>query len=158
MEERDLIRQQISELAGVIARLSILQMKELMIETGLSHTQVMSLMRLNYHGGCGVSQLADHLGTTDAASSQMVQRLVTLNLVERTESHSDRREKKITLSAEGKKLVDRVIESRRKMIEDMIADLPADKQTAMIEAISLLVKSAHEYEDRQLEHGTLLGD
>lgn len=149
MEDRELLRQQINELAGIIARLSILQMKELMIETGLSHTQVMSLMRLNYRGGCGISQLADHLGTTDAASSQMVQRLVNLNLVERTESHSDRREKKITLSADGRKLVERVIDSRRKMIEDMIANLPVEKQPAMIEAISMLVKSAHDYEERQ---------
>jgi len=75
-----------------------------------------------------------------------VQRLVNLDLVERLESQEDRREKIISLTPRGKELVGRMVENRRKMIEELIRALPDDKQSMMIEAISLLVKSAHDYE------------
>jgi DNA-binding MarR family transcriptional regulator len=45
-------------------------------ESGLSMGQLTTLFRL-YHGGiCGVSDLGDHLGVTNAAASQMVDKLV----------------------------------------------------------------------------------
>jgi DNA-binding MarR family transcriptional regulator len=149
MTERDQIRASIGELAGILARLSITQMKDLMNETSLSHSQMFTLMQINFQGNCGVSKIADHLGTTDAASSQLVQRLVNLDLVERLESQEDRREKKISLTPRGKELVGRMVENRRKMIEELIRALPDDKQSMMIEAISLLVKSAHDYEQNK---------
>lgn len=146
MSDSEQIRQSISELAGIITRLSILQMKNLMNETGLSHSQMISLMQMNMQGCCGVSQIAEHLGTTDAASSQMVQRLVDMGLVEREESQEDRRAKKVSLTKKGKDLVNRLIENRRKMIEEMVNRLPEEKQTVMIESINLLLVSAREYE------------
>lgn len=149
MTERDQIRASIGELAGILARVSMTQMKDLMNEASLSHSQMFALMQISHQGNCGVSQIAGHLGTTDAASSQLVQRLVNLDLVERLESQEDRREKKISLTPRGKELVDRMVENRRKMIEELIRALPDDKQSMMIEAIGLLVKSAHEYEQNK---------
>ena len=149
MNDVDQIGVSIGELAGILARVGITQMKDLMNETSLTHSQMFTLMQINFQGKCGISQIADHLGTTDAASSQMVQRLVTLGLVERLESQEDRREKKISLSPHGKELVKRMVDNRRRMIEELIRNLPADKQAVLIEAISLLVKSAHVYEENQ---------
>ncbi|HEY4692277.1 MAG TPA: MarR family transcriptional regulator [Bellilinea sp.] len=149
MNDVDQIGVSIGELAGILARVGITQMKDLMNETSLTHSQMFTLMQINFQGKCGISQIADHLGTTDAASSQMVQRLVTLGLVERLESQEDRREKKISLSPHGKELVKRMVDNRRRMIEELIRNLPADKQAVLIEAISLLVKSAHDYEENQ---------
>ncbi|MRR29419.1 MarR family transcriptional regulator, partial [bacterium] len=142
MNDVEQIRASIGELAGILARVGITQMKDLMNETSLSHSQMFALMQINSRGNCGVSQIADHLGTTDAASSQLVQRLVTLDLVERLESQEDRREKKISLTPRGKELVGRMVENRRNMIEELIRALPPEKQAVMIEAIGLLVKSA----------------
>lgn len=149
MNDVNQIGASIGELAGILARLGITQMKDLMNETSLTHSQMFTLMQINSQKKCGISQIADHLGTTDAASSQMVQRLVTLGLVERLESQEDRREKKISLSPQGKELVKRIVDNRRRMIEELIRNLPADKQAVLIEAISLLVKSAHDYEENQ---------
>jgi DNA-binding MarR family transcriptional regulator len=150
MSEQENISAQIDELAGIIARLSVQQMKNLMNETGLSHSQLITLMRLNQRGGCGISKLASHLGTTDAASSQLVQRLVNLDLVERTESVSDRREKIINLTPEGKKLVERVIESRRGLIQELVQSLPVEHQSMMLQAIHFLVIKARDYENQQV--------
>ena len=146
MGDTEQIRRSISELAGIITRLSIIQMKELMNETGLSHSQMISLMQMHIQGCCGVSQIAEHLGTSDAASSQLVQRLVNLGLVERVESQEDRRAKKVSLTPKGKDLVERVVENRREMIEEMVDRLPVEKQLVMIESINLLLQSAREYE------------
>ncbi len=148
MEDLEQIKKLIDEFAGVIARISILQMKDMMNETGLSHSQMVSLMELNFKGHCGVSEIADHLGTTDAASSQLVQRLVTLGLVQREESTQDRRAKKITLTAYGKKIVDDVISNRKKMIVELVRNIPPEKHEAILEAISLMVKSAQDLEER----------
>ncbi len=156
MNDVEQIRASIGELAGILARVGITQMKDLMNETSLSHSQMFALMQINARGNCGVSQIADHLGTTDAASSQLVQRLVTLDLVERLESQEDRREKKISLTPRGKELVGRMVENRRNMIEELIRALPADKQAVMIEAIGLLVKSARDYEVNQRRQADLV--
>lgn len=153
MEDVEQLRKLVDKFAGVIARISIMQMKDMMNETGLSHSQMVSLMELNFKGHCGISEIADNLGTTDAASSQLVQRLVTLELVQREESTQDRRAKKITLTSKGKKIVSDVISNRKKMIFEMVQNIPPEKQESIMEAINLMMKSAHELEERTFREG-----
>ena len=83
------------------------------------------------------------------AANGIVQRDEALVAQHVDESQEDRREKKISLTPRGKELVGRMVENRRKMIEELIRALPDDKQSMMIEAISLLVKSAHDYEQNK---------
>ena len=45
-------------------------------QSGISMTQLSALMRLYHGGGCGVSDLGLHLGVTNAAASQMIDKLV----------------------------------------------------------------------------------
>lgn len=152
MNETDKIIASIHEFAGVFSRLSVLQMKKIMDENNLSNSQILSLMQINRQGPCGISQIAVQLGKTDAASSQMVQRLVEMDLVERAESTQDRRAKQISLTDKGKKLVDQMVENRRGLIEAIVDNLPLEKRQTTIEAITLLVKSAGEYEKKHYDN------
>lgn len=152
MNETDKIIASIHEFAGVFSRLSVLQMKKIMDENNLSNSQIFSLMQINRLGSCGISQIAMQLGKTDAASSQMVQRMVEMDLVERTESLQDRRAKQISLTDKGKKIVDQMVENRRGLIEAIVDNLPLDKRQSTIEAINSLVKSAGEYEKFQFDN------
>jgi len=111
-------------------------------ETGLSTTQLNTLMRLYYHHACPVSEIGDHLGITNAATSQMVQRLVEQGLLERTEDPTDRRVKQLTLTAEGRALIDQGIEARRRWLEDLTTALPAEQQTNIITALADLTSAA----------------
>ncbi|MHB8136045.1 MAG: MarR family winged helix-turn-helix transcriptional regulator [Anaerolineaceae bacterium] len=152
MNESEKIMASIHEFAGIFSRLSVLQMKKIMDENSLSNSQIISLMHMNRQGPCGISQIASQLGKTDAASSQMVQRLVEMGLVERAESLQDRRAKQISLTVKGKKLVDQMVENRRGLIEAIVDNLPLEKREATIEAITLLVGSAREYEKSHYEN------
>ncbi len=146
MDETEQMITSIHELAGMFSRLFVIQMKKIMDENGLSNSQMFSLMHMNRHEHCGISQIADQLGTTDAASSQMVQRLVNMGLVKRIESPEDRRAKQISLTNKGKQIVGRMVENRHDLIESIVKNLPSEKRQTTIEAISLLVQSARAYE------------
>lgn len=150
MTEVDQIQNSMNELAGIIARLSVIQMQKLMNEIGLSNSQMITLMQMNREGPCGVSQIAGRLGTTSAASSQMVQRLVELGLVQREEAAHDRRAKRISLTPQGKQVVDRMVENRVELLRAMVNNMPADRRAQAAETIELMVKSARAYEASQL--------
>jgi DNA-binding MarR family transcriptional regulator len=56
------------------------------------------------------------------------------------------------LTVKGKKLVDQMVENRRGLIEAIVDNLPLEKRQATIEAITLLVGSAREYEKNHYEN------
>ena len=70
-------------------------------DSGLSTSQVHALTRLYHTGSCGVSDIGDHVGVTNAAASQLVDRLVHLVLLKRVEDSTDRRVKHITITSLG---------------------------------------------------------
>jgi len=112
-------------------------------QAGLTMPQLITLIRL-YHnkGGCGVSDIGEHLGVTSAAASQMIDRLVNLGLLARTEDPQDRRAKQITLTSQGRLLMESAIAARRRWMEDLANSLPSDQQAAVQESLDLLVAAA----------------
>ena len=116
-----------------------------MEDYGLSMSQINVLMRL-YHqqNVCGVSDIGAHLGVTNAASSQLVERLVQMRLLERTEDPSDRRAKQIRLTPEGRALVERSIQARLEWMEQLTSNLTIDQQQHITEALTILNQAARE--------------
>lgn len=110
--------------------------------TGMSMGQLGTLMRLYHHGVCGVSDLGDYLGVTNAASSQMIHKLVEQGLLERTEDPNDRRNKLITLSPSGKKQVHEIIAARHTWMEDLASHLNLEDQQTIIFALISLTQAA----------------
>ena len=55
-------------------------------------------MRLYHKGSCDVTAISRYSGVTNAATSQLVDRLVEKQLVERTENAQDRRMKQLSLT------------------------------------------------------------
>jgi DNA-binding MarR family transcriptional regulator len=101
-------------------------------------------MRLYYGGSCGISDVGDHLGITNAATSQMVQRLVEQGLLERTEDPTDRRVKQLTLTTAGRALIRQGIEVRRRWLEELTAALPPEQQANIITALVDLTQAARQ--------------
>ena len=114
--------------------------------TGLSMPQVSALFHLHHANECGVSNIGEYLGVTNAAASQMIERLVQSGLVERTEDPGDRRVKQLKLTEKGDSLVQEGIELRRRWIEDLADALTIEEQEAIIAALSLLTNTAMEDE------------
>ncbi len=121
--------------------------KRFMDETGLSFSQVNVLMRL-YHGGkCGISEIGERLGITNAAASQAIDRLVNLNLIERTEDPVDRRAKQLALTPTGRSLIEKGFEARRNWISNLTGALNPEQQAQIILALTLLTEAARKTED-----------
>jgi DNA-binding MarR family transcriptional regulator len=104
-------------------------------------------MRLYHAGNCGVGDIGDHLGVTDAAASQMVDRMVQQGLLIRTEGSSDRRVRTVTLTVKARELVEAGIEARRRWLEDLTITLTPEEQESIIHALVLLTDAARKLED-----------
>jgi len=121
--------------------------KRFMDATGLSFSQINVLMRL-YHGGkCGISEIGERLGITNAAASQAIDRLVNLGVIERTEDPIDRRAKQLALTQVGRTLIETGFEARRNWISSLTDALNSEQQTLIISALTLLTEAARKTED-----------
>lgn len=111
-------------------------------DSGLSLSQLSTLFRIYHSKACGVSAIGDHLGVTNAAASQMVDRLVQLGLLERSEDPQDRRVRQLTLTAEGKKVVEESMAARRQWMVQLTDALTPQDQRAITAALTILTDAA----------------
>lgn len=113
-------------------------------EQGLSMAQIGPLMHLSRLGASGVSGMAEHLGVSSAAASQMLERLVQSGLVDRSEDPQDRRAKQVLLTARGREIVARVSEARARSLRTLADRLTAEERKQAIRTFELLRERAGE--------------
>jgi len=132
--------------AEIFMRRSMRDFIQFSKDSGLSVTQLSTLFRLHHKGFCGVSEIGDHLGITNAAASQMVERLVQLRLLERAEDPRDRRVKHLTLTVKGQELVQESIHARRRWMEELTNALTPQEHGLIIDALTILTAAARQLE------------
>jgi DNA-binding MarR family transcriptional regulator len=142
MSPTKVLTEVIREWSEVFMQRSMRDFKRFMDETGLSFSQISILMRLVHDKGTGVSEIGEQLGVTNAAASQAVERLVQLDLIERTEDPEDRRAKRLALTQKGRTLIEQGIEARSKWIEGVMDVLTPEQQNMIISALTLLNEAA----------------
>ncbi len=113
--------------------------------------QTSALFHLHHGNECGVSNIGEHLGVTNAAASQMIDRLVQNGLVERTEDPTDRRVKQLKLTEKGTALIQEGVELRHRWIEDLTNALTNEEQEAIIAALNTLTNTAKELEPSNIQ-------
>jgi DNA-binding MarR family transcriptional regulator len=118
--------------------------KRYMDASGLSHSQVNALMRLYHSEACGVSEIGEHVGISNAAASQMIDRLVQMGLVARAEKPDDRRAKQLTLTVKGRTLVEEGVEARSRWMEELTGILTEAQQSEISSALAQLIEAAHQ--------------
>jgi MarR family transcriptional regulator, organic hydroperoxide resistance regulator len=132
------------EWAEIFIRRSMRDLFHFIKTNGLSVSQLNTLMRLYYGGSCGVSDISDHLGVTNAATSQMVQRLVEQGFLHRTEDPSDRRVKQLALTDKGRALVGQMIEARHHWLEELTTTLTPEQQAKIITVLADLTEATRQ--------------
>jgi len=110
--------------------------------SGFSMPQFFLLMQVHRHEHCGISDLSDHLEITNAATSQLVDKLVQAGLLVRVENPIDRRAKQISLSPAGDAFVEKAIAERSRWVDDLIASLNAEEHQKVAEALEILNEAA----------------
>ena len=110
--------------------------------TGLSMPQFSILMQLHHKGLCGMSEISERFDISNAAASQLVEKLVHAGYLERAEDPSDRRAKLLKLSPSGAKLVDEGINERYRWMDELTKNLSAEERAKVAEALNILIDAA----------------
>jgi DNA-binding MarR family transcriptional regulator len=116
--------------------------KHFLSEASLSFSQVNVIMRLYHDGSAAVSELGREMGVTNAAASQVIDRLVQHDIIARTEDPADRRVKRLALSDKGRHLVSQAMEARSRWLEGLASSLEPAQQEEIISALKLLTEAA----------------
>jgi DNA-binding MarR family transcriptional regulator len=114
-------------------------------ESGLSMSQLGALFHIQ-HGISGVTDLGEDIGITNAAASQMLERLVQMQLIQRSEDPHDRRVKQIVLTEKGQMVVQESIHARLNWFDDLAAMLSEGEKGQIVSALEILVENANRFE------------
>jgi DNA-binding MarR family transcriptional regulator len=110
--------------------------------------QYRALVVLASKGPQRVASLAEALGVTPPTATRMCDRLVRKRLLRRRSVPEDRREVRLSLTPEGRRLVEEVTQRRRAEIAALLAKISPADQVAMIALFGRLAHAAGEVPDR----------
>jgi DNA-binding MarR family transcriptional regulator len=116
-------------------------------KTGVSMMQMGALIGLHRKGASTVSHISEALGISNAATSQMLERLVQQGLISRAEDPHDRRAKQIEITTKGCQALESNLQARQKWLDDLGAALSPAEQTQVTNALNILITKAHQIEE-----------
>jgi len=120
---------------------------------GFSTAQVNMLFRIYYHGPASVNDLAEHLGVTKAAVSQLLDKLVDAGLFLRLENPHDRRSKQVSLTDQGRETVRESMRARHVWVEELAQAMSAEDKALVLPGLEHLVDCFSRIRDYELiEH------
>jgi DNA-binding MarR family transcriptional regulator len=128
--------------SGVFARRTIHDFLAFAHEFDVSMPQIEVLMRLYYQGPASILAVRQDLYGSRAAATQMIDKLVQMGLVERSEDPDDRRVKRIRLTDQGRELVAQGIAARRHWLVDLAEALTPEEQDLFAGMLDRLTQAA----------------
>jgi DNA-binding MarR family transcriptional regulator len=127
------------ELIGYILQRSAGETLRVMNDANLSMPQMVTLHMLRKCGPFTISVLAERLRLSLAATSHLVERMVQLGFVARTEDASDRRQKQLALTPAGHALIDRLVAARLAETDPILTSLPDDLREQLEGVLELVL-------------------
>jgi DNA-binding MarR family transcriptional regulator len=116
-------------------------------QNNFSMTQGSVLMMLRDKGASSVSEIGDELQISNAAASQLLDRMVNQGLLMRAEDPVDRRLKQIRLSPQGYLTLQQGLQARQKWLEDLVLRLSPGEQEQVAAALKVLIDKANQLEN-----------
>ena len=114
--------------------------------TGLSMPQFSVMMQLHHRGNCAVGDISERFDITNAAASQLVDKLVQSGFIKREEDPQDRRAKMLNLTDKGKDLIQRGIEERYRWVDQLSSKLTVEERDQVTDALNIMTRAAQELE------------
>jgi len=111
-------------------------------EKNYSIAQLNTLIHLSQNQECNLSGLGEVFGVTNAAVSQVMEKLVQQGLVLRTENPEDRRHKILILTERGEKIAHESEQERLKWLFQLINILSEEEKQLIESAMRLLINKA----------------
>jgi DNA-binding MarR family transcriptional regulator len=116
-------------------------------DRGLSMSQISTLFQLSHRGSLAVSEISDSLGVSNAAGSQLLDRLVQQGLITRTENPQDRREKQLILTEKGQNILLESTRTRQAWLERLVVMLTPEEQEQVDLALNILIDKMNQLPD-----------
>ncbi|WP_432081291.1 MarR family winged helix-turn-helix transcriptional regulator [Streptomyces sp. WAC 04229] len=114
------------------------------VEERVTLPQFRMLMVLFTRGATKLVGLADHLQVAPSTAMRMVDRLIAAGLADRQTNPGDRRETLLTLTAEGRRTVERVGARRRAEVAAIVERLAPHQRAALVEALTAFSEAGGE--------------
>ena len=111
--------------------------------------QYRTLVVLASRGPQRLVDLADALAVAPSTAGRMCDRLVRKQLITRHRARADRRAVLVSITAEGRAVVDQATSVRRDLISEILARLPRARQHEIADALRAFGEAAGEIPDRQ---------
>jgi DNA-binding MarR family transcriptional regulator len=146
MTEQVQLTQIIRQSMDVLMHRAFREQAHFVKSTGLSMAQYGILMHMHYQQHCGISDISTRMEITNAAASQLVDKLVQSGLLERTEDPQDRRQKQLKLTEKGQELIDTGIQARSRWVDEVIMVLTPEQVEAVTAGFSILTEAAKRIE------------
>lgn len=143
------INQIVREWMDVFMHRSMRSWNQFAKSSGLSMPQFSILMQLHHKGPCGMSQISERFDISNAAASQLVDKLVQSGYIERAEDPNDRRAKVLQIAPKGKELIDAGVKERHRWLDELVKTLSVNEKEKISEALTILTESVKKMESRE---------
>ena len=113
-------------------------------KSGLSMSMIGALFHLHRADNIGVTDLGEHLGVTSAAASQMLEKLVQQDLIERSEDPDDRRVKKLLLTKKGCQVLEEGLRAQKGWLIEFNNSLSGEEKQQITASMQLMIDKANQ--------------
>ena len=121
-------------------RLRVERLMPELAEPALSDTQLAALATLERHGAMSPGDLAEHEKVQPPSMTRVIAALVDWELVTRAPHPTDRRQVILTVTPEGRSLVQRVRRRKEAWLAQRLAELSPQERATLREAAPILEK------------------
>jgi DNA-binding MarR family transcriptional regulator len=109
------------------------------VDDSISVPQFRVLVMLSYEPSLSLGMVAEGLGVNPSNASRACDKLVAARLVHRADDDRDRRQLRISLTSKGRRLLDSVMESRRRLLDDLVAEMAPIDQRRLTRGLTALL-------------------
>ena len=122
--------------------------------SGLSMPQFGILMQVHHRANCAIGDIGEHFDITNAAASQLVEKLVQSGLIQREEDPQDRRAKVLNLTDKGRKFIQQGVEERHRWVDELAGKLTAEERAKVTEALHIMTQAAIDLEAAAMQEAS----
>lgn len=120
-------------------------------ETQLNKTQFMTVMLLKEHGTVPMRFVASIIGMEKGSLTQVIDKLVALDMVNRRQDPEDRRSVLVELSPGGKRFADEIQRSFKAHLGETLDVLDGNEVSQLIESLNTIRKLVEKIEATKSE-------
>lgn len=140
LDQKQSLARQFRQVITKIMHYSMQNILQFARDQGLSMSQLGALRHIHHREHCNISNIGDEIGISNAAASQMMDRLVQMGLVSRVENKQDRRNKHLELTEKGLQVLQEGFPTHQAWLMELIERLEPDEEIVVYKALVILEK------------------